>query len=127
MADPKHREAILARRKYFIASALAGVALGACSDKKPHVCLEMAPPDPTGSASPQPEPQVCLSEPMPEHTVCLDVPPPQPQVCLSEPMPEPTVCLEVAPPAPSPAPVPKPKQPKPQVCLDMNIAPDKKG
>lgn len=93
------RELILARRQFFIASALAGVAIG-CSDKKPHVCLDMAQPAPTGSTSaaqpcldvppptPPQQPQVCLSErpPDPEPRVCLDVPPP-----------EPTVCLEIAP------------------------------
>jgi hypothetical protein len=107
MADKKEpggaRDVILARRKFFVASALAGVAFG-CSGKKPNVCLDMAQPapetstqpapvpQPTGAPQPTGEPQVCLSAPAP----CLDMPPPEPTVCLDVPPPQPHVCLEFA-------------------------------
>lgn len=55
--DPD-REAILARRKMFIASALAGLAIGCEGNTAPQACLKVAPPpgdaQPDASAAPQP-------------------------------------------------------------------------
>ncbi len=102
------RAIIMARRQFFITSALAGVALTSCEDRRlpPHVCLEIAPtpdpppPAPTSSSSAEPE--------------------------LSIPTAAPTPCLELAVPPPTPAPTgapsaaPPPAPPQPRICLDFN-------
>lgn len=93
------RDLILARRRFFIASALAGVAISGC-DKKPTVCLDVAVPEPTTATTAS----ASAVAPGP----CLDLPPPEPSVCLEMTMPEPSaqpssapaprVCLERPPP-----------------------------
>ena len=119
--------AILHRRRFLIESALAGIGAGAvligCDKKpagspkpclsvkappqtqpKPQVCLEVEPrpclsvaPSPATKPATRPEPQVCLSPPVPPPpTPCLKIVPPQP--CLSPPAPKP--CLKIIPPGP---------------------------
>lgn len=115
--DDASRELILARRQFFIASALAGVALTGCDDR-PSVCLDMPVPEPTTSEPTASAVPSATTTPAP----CLDVPPPEPSVCLEMAMPEPSaqpspapaprVCLKrAAPPPPSPP-------PQPRVCLE---------
>ncbi|MEZ4219482.1 MAG: hypothetical protein R3B13_01045 [Polyangiaceae bacterium] len=113
------REAILVRRKFFVASALAGLALTACDDKagKPTVCLNVAEPvKDSGTAQP------CL-EPVPPPTAS-NTEEQAPSVCLKVAMPpepsagpaptKPTVCLKVAPP-----PDEQDRDAQPRVCLRM--------
>lgn len=122
--DADARERILARRQFFIASALAGVAMTGC---KPEPCLDVAPVDPprperqpsastsastTAAADPSvpPEPNVCLEMPpappthpsaTPSASATAGAPPPAPRVCLNKvpvPRPSPKVCLKKMPP-----------------------------
>lgn len=120
MADDEKRgrdkDAILARRRFFIASAVAGVVATSC-DRSPMVCLEVAPvPTSPGSGGGLPPPRPCLEVLPPE-----DASTPasedagigaaddagktsdkSPQPCLSVPAPRdasappPQVCLKVA-------------------------------
>ena len=115
--DDDARQLILARRQFFIASALAGVSLTAC-DRQPQPCLDIStvPIDPvpvdsstptatTASAHPSTAPTVCLDMPAEPH-VCLEMAMPEPSTSASAPKPAPRVCLrKVMPPAP------------PRVCL----------
>ena len=117
------RQAILARRQFFIASAVAGVALAGCDDK-PSVCLNVVSPDPTQdpiedpSPTPTPTPTASAStassaEPAP--TVCLEMTMPDPTTA-----PAPEVCLKIKPPPPPP---PGPTA-QPRVCLNKQIVDD---
>jgi hypothetical protein len=111
--DKKAREAILARRRFFIASALTGVTMSAC-DSRPAVCLS-PPPDPEPTDT---QPQVCLSQPIPQQPDAGVTEEPDageaadggvseapdagdggvPRPCLSVVQPQPSVCLKIAPP-----------------------------
>src|SRR5690606_12941512 len=75
------REAILRRRATFVASAMAGLVLGACSESRPQPCLNItrvpspsaepspeATPDPTGEPSATAAPEASAA-PVP----CLDI------------------------------------------------------
>ena len=113
-------EAILARRRFLIRSALAGAGLGAvlagCESKPeavPRPCLSVAVPPPTSNTDAQPK---TSTEPKPgtatKPEVCLKIAPPEkppepapktvtePQICLSVPAPQP--CLTPAPPKEEP-------------------------
>jgi len=68
-------EAILGRRRFLIASALAGAGIGIALSGCPMTCLSYAP-------NPRPCLEVAPPEPEPEPQVCLEVEPPEPQVCL---------------------------------------------
>lgn len=111
----RDRDAILARRRFFVASAMAGVVVTACDRVGPQVCLEQAPlPTDAGGSSVSPEaespPRPCLeiAEPAREEDAGAarveDAGQKAPQPCLSVPRqprdaaPPPTVCLKVAPP-----------------------------
>lgn len=125
MSDGKDSDAralILARRQFFIASALAGVAIAGCDGPQP--CLDVAPVDPptpdpapptssaaSSAAKPEPsvvpQPAVCLEmAPVPERTAQPSAttgaaPQPAPRVCLKKvppPKPTPKVCLKKLPP-----------------------------
>jgi hypothetical protein len=101
MADNEDRAAVLARRKYFIASALAGIATVACD--RPAVCLDVV-AAPTGSTTPTTEsasatPSTSTDAPKPPHTADAE------EVDAAPPMP----CLEIAP-QPPPSTMPR-------VCL----------
>ena len=99
MADNEDRAAVLARRKYFIASALAGIATVACD--RPAVCLDVV-AAPTGSTTPTAESTTAASStdtPKPTHTADPE------EVDAAPPMP----CLEIAP-TPPPSTMPR-------VCL----------
>ncbi len=110
------RDVILARRQFFIASAMAGVALGGC-DRNPAVCLDVAveptPGSSLGPGTPSASTTVATPEPSVAPTACLDMPV-EPSICLAVPMPNdsaepaPRVCLKRAPPPPDPS---------PKVCL----------
>lgn len=97
----KDRDAILARRRFFVASAMASVVATAC-DRGPMVCLEVAPVPTAGSPDGGPPPRPCLEIMPPEDAGTAsaeDAGAPQP--CLSVPMQtdasaEPRVCLKVA-------------------------------
>ncbi|MFO0567241.1 MAG: hypothetical protein U0263_16405 [Polyangiaceae bacterium] len=121
MADGKDgadrdRETVLARRKFFVASALAGVVAAGCERPGPFVCLEPAAPPPTPDGGPseaggsvEPPPQVCLeyapplredaAAPAPSESTGSVAPPPDaapPEPCLRvAPEPPPRVCLKV--------------------------------
>jgi hypothetical protein len=130
------RAAILARRARFVASAMAGLVLGASCETQPQVCLNIAPP--RGDAGPPP-PDAATD------TTAADagmVPDAQPSA-LPEPIPGP--CLRVAAPPgsasnpgpePSPSasgsaipggprPLPPPVDPVPAPCL--KVAPPRGG
>jgi len=92
MADrDRDRSQILARRRLFVASALAGVVVAGCDQIAPKPCLEPPPVD-AGATPPTP----CLAQQLADAE-------PAPRPCL-EPMPRPTtgeepgpkVCLRVA-------------------------------
>lgn len=106
----RDREAVLARRKFFIASALAGVAATSC-DKGPTVCLNIAQTPPEDAAVPMP----CLEPPASPEPHATAAP-------SSDPLLEPSVCLKIAMPrspdagAKTQAPAPAPK---PRVCLKV--------
>lgn len=110
MSKEKDREAILARRKLFIASALASIAATTC-EKPAQACLS-PPPQSSDASTLTQEPQVCLAvatstpEPPPEPCLTVAMPPPDasgdagtdagkqpPRVCLS-----PRPCLKPVPP-----------------------------
>ncbi len=99
-AEPKDARAIImARRQFFITSALAGVALAGCdrkgpNDVPPHVCLKTTEPDPPSTASAHPVPAAAEPAP-PSPSSSSSAPQPVPTVCLE--MPEPTVCLNMVP------------------------------
>ena len=165
MADPNEQgngpgerpdedtQAILNRRRFLIASALAGAGLGAAAtgcdrDAQPDICLKVAPrprltpkpPAKPGTADrPEPKPATAV-EPRP----CLEPVPPdrghkpgtRPEVCLSveippAPKPGPKVCLKLAPRKPEPKPCltvpprPTPK-PGPRPCLSRPPRPTPK-
>lgn len=67
MPDADAKKKILARRAAFVAAALTGVSVaGACSPKRPEVCLSQ--PQPCLSVQPMDEdagPQPCLEPPPP--------------------------------------------------------------
>jgi hypothetical protein len=93
----RERELILARRRFFVASALASVGVvGAC---QPQPCLNVAEP-PRSEAGPDPS--------VPDET-----PPDEGQPDAGE---SPQVCLSV--------PQAKPKSPPPHVCLEFAEPPD---
>ena len=125
-ASDKARDIILARRKFFIASAMAGAALTSC-DRKPDVCLDMPMETDdsarrTRPAKPQPQPSadpnVCLDMPLPEPSVCLEVPPPDPSASASA-----SASAAAEPPRPAPRACFKALPPPPKVCLKQ-AAPD---
>lgn len=104
------RRAILARRAVFMASALAGLALGeGCSRPAPQPCLSAIP------NRPETPPEPCLSIPVPrpdagqplEIVAPADAGAPLPPVD-----PPPVPCLSVAVPDPT-----NPPWPRPQPCL----------
>lgn len=114
-ASDRDRDAILARRKIFIASALASLAATSCD--KPQPCLSQAPVN-TGTVS---EPQVCLKIALPpadaepaapsgEGDAGTDAPP---MPCLSQ----------TAPSVDAGKPPPPPPQPclSPKVCLKPTL------
>jgi hypothetical protein len=100
-------QAILARRRFLIESALAG-GLGAlaagCEKEEPSPCLKVG------------TPRVCLKVPPPEPPKKPDTAT-TPQPCLSPPV-EPRPCLEVAPPPKKDA---KGTGEGPRVCLSVRI------
>lgn len=118
----RDREAILARRRFFVASALAGVVAAGCDKPEPQVCLKVAPvPVDDGGPSPQP----CLSEARPldaEPMPCLEVARPEPDAGDPSSViePEPRVCLKVAAPPRDAGP-----EPAPRPCL--KVAPKDDG
>jgi len=100
MSDPgnkRERELILARRRFFVASALAGV-VSACEQPAAQPCLNVAIPLRDAGARPTPVPSTSDS--------AMVAPPPPPEVCLEVAQPPPQVCLEFAEP-------PKDSQKKP--------------
>jgi len=119
----RDRDAILARRRFFVASALASVVATGCDKVVPQPCLEVMPVADGGHPTP------CLSTPMlqdaePAPMPCLEVarppegdagstfaqPPPEP--------PEPQVCLRVA------APRKDAGEPAPRPCLKVAVPDD---
>jgi hypothetical protein len=117
------RDKILARRRHFVAVALAGAGLASADACAPKVCLEPI-PEPTvevpegGGELPGGEPS---SEPV-EDAGPKPPPEPPPQPCLSPEPPSPRVCLRMMqPPAPSST---APAGPAPKVCLLMMIEGD---
>ncbi len=113
----RDRDAILARRKFFIASALAGIAATSC-DKDPKVCLNIAQPQREDAAAPMP----CLEPPPKPQPEAQAEPTASASPTASTPVPDPTkppepsVCLKVAEP-------PKPA-PRPRVCLKVAVPKD---
>jgi hypothetical protein len=90
--DCEDTEAILARRRFLIASTLAGAGLGvALSGCQPKPCLKVKEPGPRVCLSVKPEPRVCLTvDPELPKRPKPDPPkegasanPPRPEVCLS--------------------------------------------
>jgi hypothetical protein len=89
---PRDRDAILARRRFFVASAVAGVVATAC-ERSPMVCLEVA-PVPASGADAGPPPRPCLEIPPPDDAssaatenaagsdAAADATSPRPHVCL---------------------------------------------
>jgi len=93
----RERAAILARRKYFVATALAGIAVGGGACEPPRPCLQVpmaaprdaeASPSPTDAASPAPS-ETVESPPQPCLEIAVPRPPPdaeaQPAPCLKMP------------------------------------------
>lgn len=81
--EAEDRDAILARRRHFVAAALIGMASAACDDpsSNPFVCLEVAPvtPPATPGAGPQPpDQQGPMLPPEPAAQPCLEYVPPEP-------------------------------------------------
>ncbi len=116
------RDAILARRARFVATALAGLTgLTAC-DPRPQPCLEIAPLPPRTAPSTEATAMPCLS-PLMEHEdppdagaprPCLDVAPPPSSSSTTSPTPS---ASGSAAPAPSPClSLPMPSS-RPQPCL----------
>ncbi len=122
MADappPKRpaREIILARRRIFIASAVA-LAVG-CDKPRPDVCLKIyvaPPPDASTRSAPSVEPQACLNivEPSPPPPAPTTAPSVAPTAAPTATAPAPTASA----PAPQPPPAPT-KPPRPRICLLM--------
>jgi hypothetical protein len=114
MADRKDdRQAILARRRFFVASALAGLASAQC-DNPFRPCLEVA--------SPPGRPDAAVAPPAATTAAgAQDAAPPQP--CL-EIAPTPPDASAIAPPAPAPTPA-TPEHP-PQVCLKVAVPRDQR-
>ena len=142
MADPNEQaksrgerpdedtEAILNRRRFLIASALAGAGLGAVAGCDPEPCLKVGPPPRKAGSKPstrpaerkpktpdQPEPKPCLTPELPKpKTAAQPKPKPgtAPRPCLSVIRPPgPRGCLKIAPKPKTPSP------PKPKICLSM--------
>lgn len=125
MADPgdpgskKARELILARRRFFIASAVATLAL-TCDKGRPDVCLKVyVPPTPdpeqAGSATPTPS-----AEPPKASAAPADSGAPVQPGGAPAPSAEPMPCLNVSEtPAPPPTRAPRPKPAEPRMCLLM--------
>lgn len=114
--DEGARTIIMARRQFFITSALAGVALTGCDDRRvpPHVCLEIAPsPEPP----PPPSSPLSPSSSAPE----LVVPSAEPAACLEFAVPPPTPAASGAPSA-TPSAVPQ----RPRICLDFDVETERK-
>ncbi|MEZ4408147.1 MAG: hypothetical protein R3A52_16970 [Polyangiales bacterium] len=96
--DDEDREAILARRKRFIASALAGLAMVSsanCSTSQ--TCLRIALPEDAqedvtdASDAADSTPQPCLSRPPDDVPIVTDAPDAGPQPCLTPPLDVPDV------------------------------------
>ena len=115
--------AILDRRRFLIASAMAGAGLGAvvagCSCE-PQVCLTVVEPRPKPGSKPAtgpPEPKPCLS-PLPPKPKTAGQPKPdtRARACLSPPFPDPKPrtaakpCLSV-----------RPWEPRPRPCLSERL------
>jgi hypothetical protein len=93
--DDFDRDAILARRAMFVATALAGLALGEGCER-PVPCLSPPP-------LPQPPPVTGVVDAGAPNVVDVTFPPmPPPMPCLSIAVPEPDVDAGFAPPAPMP-------------------------
>lgn len=116
MTDERDRATILARRRRFLAVALAGIAVQGC-DPKPRVCLKQAPPPtvqvPEEDAGTEIDDAGLIEE---AGTEDATTPEPEPTVCLSPPV-EPQVCLRLKAPPNPPPPPPGPPKPAPKVCL----------
>jgi len=118
MSAERDRETILARRRFFVASAIASVVATGCDKVTPQPCLE--PPLATDAANPN----VCLAYPGPRDAAL-----PEPtdddagsdaSVGLAEPpdAAEPTPCLSVV--------RHRDGGPGPRICLSPPRLPDKK-
>ncbi len=117
MTDERDRQSILARRRFFVASALAGIAAAGCDNKAAQPCLKVASP-PVADAAPASPPTATAPESEGDAGA--------PQPCLS-PLPPPTTDSDaqaiVDPPAPSARPA-QPEPPKPLPCLKVAIPRD---
>jgi hypothetical protein len=118
----RDRASILARRKFFIASALAGITAASCNNKEPQVCLKVASEYEPETGAPEPCLAVQPEEDKDSAVVAAPSAPAPTQTTDPEPAPtqEPQVCLKVAPPPPDPS---------PKVCLRFAAPPkdDSKG
>lgn len=109
--DAIDREAILARRARFVATALVGITVLPACDPTPHPCLNIAPAPTASSTSPSASAAASASAPDAGND---DAGAPQP-------------CLEIAPPPPSASASSSassgasetPTPPKPQPCLSV--------
>ena len=120
----RDRERILARRKFFIASAVAGMTMSSCDKAQP--CLNVAAPVQDSGSPPRP----CLKV-APQATAVQDAGAPSPAPAASSAAPAPTAERDAkAPPAP-PRPCLKvaPQKPKdddkPRPCLRVASPPKK--
>ncbi len=119
-SDAEDRDAILARRARFVATALIGMSVLPACDTFPRPCLEAQPIDTSGAPPPEPPPPMpCLktgapapSSEAPPHP-CLDVEPTAPGSTSATP--------SSAPAPPSSSSAPKARKPPPQPCLLMWI------
>jgi hypothetical protein len=111
------REAILARRRVFVASAVATLAFG-CDKGRPDVCLNMTIPENSQDVEPPtPDPSAAPSE-----APSSDEPPPTPSATPStEPATSSTASATGSSPVPPPPrpPPQKIKRPAPRICLLM--------
>jgi hypothetical protein len=112
--DDSDRRAILARRKLFIASALAGLATASCDKVNPfRPCLSMAPTTTADGGVNTGRP--ATAQP------CLEAMPPEPDDAGAGPeAPAPRPCLKPVPPVDAGM----PSQQQPQACLKIAPPPD---
>jgi hypothetical protein len=111
------RASILARRKFFIASALAGITAASCNNKEPQVCLKVMSEHEPDAGAPQPCLDVLTEEDKDSAAPLVSaVPEPTPSaIPQPTPSPEPKVCLKVA--------LPPKEEPSPKVCLRFAAPP----
>ncbi|HMR09102.1 MAG TPA: hypothetical protein PKA88_25150 [Polyangiaceae bacterium] len=113
----RDRASILARRKFFIASALAGITAASCNNKEPQVCLKVMSEHEPDAGAPQPCLDILTAEDKDSAAPLVSaVPEPAPSALPpSPPSPEPKVCLKVA--------LPPKDEPSPKVCLRFAAPP----